>query len=156
MLDKLKDILLNTSSTDVQKNSELSGQKRLQAATYAMFIELANSDDEFSEEERELIYSLIKNQFGLDNSEMSELHELAKQSIDRSVSLYEYTDIINKYFSSDEKYEILKNLWRLILVDGKLDAHEEYFIRTISNNLHMEHKDLIGSKMEVKKESDLY
>jgi uncharacterized tellurite resistance protein B-like protein len=47
---------------------------------------------------------------------------------------------------------VLKNLWRLILIDGRLDKHEEHFVRIISNNLHLEHNDLIAAKIEVKKE----
>lgn len=154
MLTKLKDILMGTATEDAEEGSSLNSRKKLQAATYALFIELANSDDEFTENEKKLIYNIIKKQFDLDSDEMSELHELAETIMNRSVSLYEYTDIINRHFSSDEKYEVLKNLWRLILIDGKLDAHEEYFIRTISRNLHMEHSDLIAAKMEIKEEMD--
>lgn len=153
MFDTLKHILLG-NETDTQFESGIDDDKKLQAATYALFIELAHSDDEFSESERKLIYKLMQNQFGLSDSEMSDLLVLAERKMESNVSLYEYTDIINHHFSNDEKYEVLKNLWRLILIDGKLDAHEEYFIRKVSSNLHMEHSDLIAAKMEIKNEMD--
>ena len=38
---------------------------------------------------------------------------------------------------------------------NKLDKFEEYFMRTISKNLHLEHSDLIATKLEVKKENGI-
>ncbi len=153
MFDTIKQMLLGSETETKEYNA--GSEKKLQTATYALFIELAYSDDEFSAEERTFIHNLIKSQFGLSEDEMSELSLLAEQRMKSNVSLYDYTDIINHHFSTSEKYEVLKNLWRLILVDGKLDAHEEYFIRKVSGNLHMEHKDLIAAKLEIKKEMNL-
>ncbi len=125
---------------------------KLQVATCALFIEVAKADEEFSSGELKLIKDIMTAEFKLTESEIDELFSLAKKKMNQSVSLYEYTDEINKYYTKEEKYEILKNLWRLILIDGKLNAHEEYFVRTISRNLNLEHKELISSKLEIKNE----
>ena len=152
MFETIKNILGGTQSDFDVSSNETGRSKKLEVATCALFIELAYSDDEFAEEERKLINELIRDTFILDSDEMNELLELAEEKMQKNISLYEYTDIINHHFGKDEKYTVLKNLWRVILVDGKLDAHEEYFIRKVSSNLHLEHKDLISAKMEVKEE----
>ena len=152
MINFLKDLIYGEENGGSTSHDYSDKSKRVQIATCALFIEVANSDDEFSDDERELIFDLMKNEYDLSEEEIHELMELSHEQIAESVSLYEFTDIINKNFNPAEKYAVLKNLWRLILVDGKLDKHEEYFVRKISNNLNLEHKDLIAAKMEVKKE----
>ncbi|MCK5345210.1 MAG: TerB family tellurite resistance protein, partial [Candidatus Heimdallarchaeota archaeon] len=145
MINYLKELIYKNENGENSPAHYSDSSKRVQIATCALFIEVANSDDEFSDDEKELIFDLMKNQYHLSEEEMHELVDLSHEQIEESVSLYEFTDIINKNFDSTEKYSVLKNLWKLILLDGKLDKHEEYFVRKISNNLHLEHRDLIAA-----------
>ena len=151
MLGFIKNLISN-ENTQTEVSKKYSSETQLQIATCALFIEIANSDDDFSIEEKVFIEETMKNEFNLDDELVTELLALATQQTDESVSLYEFTDIINKSFGKDEKLIILKNLWRLVFADGKLDMYEEAFMRTISRNLHLEHSDMIATKLEVKNE----
>jgi len=144
-----------TTSTEEGQSKQIDTDRKLQIATCALMIEVANSDDNFSSDEKEEIYLLMKNTFDLTNNEIDNLLRQSEEAVNESISLYEFTDIINKSFDPDHKYEIIKNLWRLIFADEKLHSHEEYFIRKISNNLHLEHRDFIAAKLEVKKEMNI-
>jgi uncharacterized tellurite resistance protein B-like protein len=97
----------------------------------------------------------MKNNFKLTDEEVNKLLELSQKQIDKSVSAYEFTEIINEKLSEEEKYQIIKNLWQLAYVDGKLDKYEDYYIRKISNNLHISNQDRISAKLEVKKKLNL-
>lgn len=152
MLDYLKK-LLTEKTNNGEQTVELDNKRRVQIATCALFLEVANSDDDFSIEEKEFIESTMKDKFNLDDKTVSELINLSIKQTEKSVSLYEFTEIINQIFDQDSKFEILKNLWRLVFADGTLDKYEEYFIRKISGNLHMEHSNMIAAKMEVKAEN---
>ncbi|MGD8780554.1 MAG: TerB family tellurite resistance protein [Ignavibacteria bacterium] len=154
MFDFLKEVLLNKSENEQQSRS-LNSEARLQIATCALFLELGNADDEFTIEEEEKIFELMKNIFELNDEHVKELIGLSKEQVNKSVSLYEFTEIINNHFSFEEKFELVKNLWRLIYADEKLHAYEEYFIRKVSGNLHLHHQEMIGAKLEVKKELGL-
>ncbi len=137
----------------VEDNKEpVDNDKKNQIATCALFIEVANADDDFAKEEKGLIIKLMKQIFNLENDEVNELIKLSEKQIKDSVSLYEFTDTINKNFSSEEKYQILLNLWRLIFVDEKFHAYEDYLIRKIVNNLNLSHKEMIAAKLSVKEE----
>jgi len=151
MLGFIKNLISNNYiNEDVINNFDR--EKQLQIATCALMIEVATSDDDFSKVEKSFISKTMKQEFQLDDNLVTELIELSTQRIDKSVSLYEFTDVINKTYSREEKFIILKNLWRLVFADEKLDKYEEYFIRIISNNLHLDHSDMIAAKMDVKKE----
>lgn len=149
--------LIKTLLTGEKENNEeiietVSHEKRVQIATCALFLEVANSDDNFAKEEKENIYESMKKIFGLKDEYINELISLSKEQIRHSVSLYEFTGIINDHFSKEEKYEIVKNLWKLIYADNRVDQYEDLFIKRISSNFHLEHKDLIAAKLEAKKE----
>lgn len=152
MLGLIKDLLTGTKENNEEIINQVSHEKKVQIATCALFLEVANSDEDFAEEEKEKIYESMEKIFGLEDEYIKELISLSKEQMKNSVSLYEFTGIINQNFSEDEKYEVVKNLWKLIYADNKVDKYEDLFIKRISSNFHLEHKDLIAAKLEVKKE----
>jgi uncharacterized tellurite resistance protein B-like protein len=153
MLNFFKDLFSNNKSNT--QATEKEENNALQIASCALFLELANADDDFSNEEKTRIVELMKNNFKLTDEEVNKLLELSQKQIDKSVSAYEFTEIINEKLSEEEKYQIIKNLWQLAYVDGKLDKYEDYYIRKISNNLHISNQDRISAKLEVKKKLNL-
>ncbi len=152
MLGFIKNLISNNREAQSEMGNKYNSETQLQIATCALFLEIANADDDFSIEEKVFIEKTMKKEFNLDDELVAELLLHATQQTDESVSLYEFTDVINKQFGKDEKLIILKNLWRLVFADGKLDMYEESFMRTISKNLHLEHSDMIATKLEVKEE----
>jgi uncharacterized tellurite resistance protein B-like protein len=153
MFDFIKNIIGKTPD-NTDNTTETYSEQKLQIATCALFLEVANSDDEFSDTEKEFIKTTMQKEFNLSNDTLEQLMQLSEQQTRESVSLYEFTDIINKNFSRNEKLSIIKNLWRLAYADGRLDKYEEYFLRIINQNLHLEHADMIAAKLEVKKEKE--
>lgn len=151
MLETLRKILFANGYADNNPRN-VTNVKRIQIATCALFIEMGMADDDFTDEERKEINLLMKKTFNLTDQEADELFKLSEESVKQSVSIYEFTSLIDKNFTNEEKFELLKNLWRLIFLDKKLDSYEDNLIRKIRLTLNMEHSDLIAAKMEVKKE----
>lgn len=127
-------------------------EQKIQIAATTLFIEIAKADSDFSTKEHDRIIELLKNYFSLNSEQVKELIVLANTWIKESVSFYEFTEIINKHFTQDEKYELVKNLWRIVYIDKVLDKYEEHLIRIISNNLKLSHRDMIAAKLEAKQE----
>ena len=127
-------------------------ERKLQVATCALLLEMAKADNEFSEDERKKIIKVMQKTFNLDREYVDELIELSEERIKESISIYEFSTIINQNFSKDEKFELLKNLWRLIYIDETLNMHEDHLIKKIGSTLIMEHRDIIAAKLMVKEE----
>jgi uncharacterized tellurite resistance protein B-like protein len=159
MLDYIRKILSadsNAETSDVAGSFErVDHQKQLQVATATLFIEMARADGVFSVEEREQVISSLQKQFGLEAEYVNDLVELSKTKLLDSVSLYEFSSIINEHFSNDDKLELLKNLWRLIYTDKKLDKYEDRLIKIIGGMINIEHKQIINMKMFVRDELNL-
>jgi len=149
MLDFLKDLFSKSESANEET---INRQNLIQIASCALLIEVANSDDDFSSEEKNRIIELMKEQFNISTHDVKNLIKQSEEKINESVSIYEFTEIVNGQLNNEEKYEIVKNLWRLAFVDGKLDKYEDYYIRKITNNLNLSNQDRISAKLEVKTE----
>lgn len=140
---------------DVIEPTQDKSDHRLKVAACALLLEIAGADDSFESAERNKIMDIMIDRFNLHENEVENIMTESESSIDKSVSLYEFTDILNKQLTNDQKYEILKNLWHIAFADGNLDSYEDHYIKKISNNLHMYNKDRIAAKMEVKSELGL-
>jgi len=149
MIKYLKEIFKQS----IEKSETADDNKKLQVATCALLIEMAKADNEFTDDERKKIIKVMQKTFNLEKEYVDELIELSEENVRNSISIYEFTTTINENFSKDEKFELLKNLWRLIYIDETLNMHEDHLIKKIGNTLNMEHRDVIGAKLMVKEES---
>ncbi len=127
-------------------------EKKLKVATCTLFIEMARADNDFTNEERDKIISIMKSTFDLDDECVNDLMDLAEKRLKTDDSIYDFTKLINENFNNDQKFELLKNLWRLIYLDKKLDMYEDHLIKKIGGLINMGHEDIIGAKMLVKEE----
>jgi uncharacterized tellurite resistance protein B-like protein len=126
--------------------------KKLKVATCTLFIEMAKADDNFTDEEKDKIISMMKSTFDLEDECVKDLMDLAEKRLLSDDSIYDFTKIINQNFSNNQKFELLKNLWRLIYLDKKLDMYEDHLIKKIGGLINMGHEDIIGAKLLVKQE----
>lgn len=123
----------------------------LELATAALLIELTRADFKVEAEERRAVEEAIQRVFHLSEEETEELVRLAEEETDKSLSLYEFTHLIDRGFPIEKKKHIVELLWRVALSDSELEKHEEYLIRQISKLLHVRHEDFIEAKIRVKK-----
>jgi uncharacterized tellurite resistance protein B-like protein len=137
------------NSTSDRKN------KKIEIAACALFIEIAKADGEFTDEERKFIILEMKATFNMDDDYVNDLLQLAEHRIKESVSLYEFTGVINTSFTHEEKIELIESLWRLIYKDEKLNEYEDHLIKRISATINIEHKEIINAKLWVKQQIGL-
>lgn len=150
MLKYLKELFVNPL---IESNPDGNRDKHnLEIAACALLLEIAKADDDFDAEEKNRIIEIMTEKFRLSEDEVKVILEESEHSVRESISLYEFTDVLNQNLNSDEKYRIIKYLWEIAYTDGNLDSYEEHYIKKISNNLHLYNKDRIAAKMEVKKE----
>lgn len=150
MLNFFKEFFVNSLETN--KNSQTPEYDKIEIATCALFLEAAGSDFEFSEKEFDTVKNVLRNIFPISDEQIQKLINLADEKTNESVSLYEFTDILDKNLTNDEKFELMKNLWKILFADEKLSKYEEHLARIVNNNLRLTHNDFIASKLIVKKE----
>jgi uncharacterized tellurite resistance protein B-like protein len=121
---------------------------QLQLATCILLIEVSKSDDDYDKAEQEKIISLIKEKFSLTNDEIEEVFSVSNNHHNKMISLFEWTDIINKECSYDQKLVIIGFMWDIAFIDSKIDKYEDYTIRKVCDLIYVKHKDFINLKNE--------
>jgi uncharacterized tellurite resistance protein B-like protein len=118
----------------------------LQLAAAALLFEVLRADDDEHPDERAMLEQALRKAFSLSDRETSELAELADCEAAESVSLFQFTGLINQHFSAEEKVQLAEMLWQVAYADGRLDPYEEATVRKIAELLHVPHRDFIRAK----------
>jgi uncharacterized tellurite resistance protein B-like protein len=79
---------------------------------------------------------------------MDELMELARCERAEAVDIQQFTRAANAEMGREEKLAVLEAVWRIILADGRIDKHEEYYARKLTHLLRLEHRDFIDAKLK--------
>jgi uncharacterized tellurite resistance protein B-like protein len=124
-------------------------------ATAALLIEMMRSDASVSEAERKTITNIIRLKLALTTEEINELLKLAEEELWKSTGYYEFTSLINKGFTYEEKIMVIEHLWEVAFADTKVDKHEEHMVRKIADLLYVAHKDFIDAKLRVRNKAVL-
>ena len=128
---------------------EDSSEEKLQIATVVLFLEMMYMDDKVEPEEQEIILSLIHQNFSLTTEQTTSLLELAEQQRKQATDYFQFTSLINKNYSLEQKVRLIESLWKIAFIDGKLDMDEEYLVRKIADLLHAPHTAFIMAKNRV-------
>ena len=149
MIDVVKRFFSKAPKDDSQ-TTDRHPDHDIRVATCALFVEIARIDETFSPQEMETILSILKEKYGLSQEHADALIAEAEKELQESVDLWQFSNLINENYSTEEKIEIIETLWRIVYVDGKMDRHEHYLMNKLRNLLRLSHKQLIDAKLKVK------
>ena len=114
----------------------------LQISISALLIQTAAYDGIFDDIEKEKIKSLLKKYFDLTDERLEELFSLSLIINDDSNDIQQFTRKLNENLDYDEKLEIIEMMWKIIIVDGRIDDYENSLIRKISGLLYVHDSDV--------------
>ena len=142
----LKDRFPVSHDGDVAQDEERS----LMISTAVLFLEMAYSDFEISEQEIKEIRQTLSEFFKLKAHEVDELLSFAEESRNARNDIWKFTNLLKENLSHEQKQRILERLWDLIYSDQKVDKYEDALIRKLTNLLGLDHADMIAAKLKAK------
>ena len=138
----------------IKRTSEVtmpqSPERALQLATAALLVEVSRADHMVKEEERRAVADAVSRTFALTPEDTAALLRLAEEETQTAVSMYQFTHLVDKGLSMDQKIRIVELLWTVAYADAQQDKHEEHLIRRIADLLHVSHKDFIAAKLKAR------
>ncbi|MDI1278355.1 TerB family tellurite resistance protein [Methylobacter sp.] len=129
--------------------SENTLEEKLQLATVVLFLEMMYMDDKVDPKEQDVILSLVHQNFSLTAEQATSLIELAEQQRKQATDYFQFTSLINKEYSLEQKVRLIESLWKIAFIDGVLDMNEEYLVRKIADLLHVPHTAFIMAKNQL-------
>ena len=137
LFPKLKDEVSNNNSSDIDQ---------LQIATCILLIEVSKSDDDFDIKEQDKIKDLVKKKFNIPQDKIDHIFMHCNKEHDSMTSLYDWTEVVNKECSYEQKCMIIGYMWDIAFIDSKIDKYEDFTIRKVADLIYVKHKDFIALK----------
>ena len=148
----MRDKVMRFFSRVSPEHPEASGNRNKQdvrVATCALFLEMAHLDDAFTRKEMELILSILKEKYRLSDEHADHLLQEADKELKESIDLWQFSKLINENYSIEEKMEVIRTLWEIVFVDGRMDRYENYLMHKVATLLRLPNDKLIKAKLEV-------
>ena len=121
-------------------------------ACVALLLETSMADEILDESELMALKNTLQKDFQINEDEIDELIDLAKENVEDSTSLYEFTRDINDNFDAAERVKLIESMWKIAYADGNIDKYEEHIIRKVSNLIYVAHSDFIKAKLSAKEQ----
>lgn len=122
----------------------------IELATAALMIEVVRMDGAVDERERDAVMRAIQNNFHLTTDEAESLVGLAEQESKQATDLYQFTSLINKHLSHEQKADVIEHMWRVAYADNELSSYEQHVMRRIADLLYIPHATYVNAKMRAK------
>ena len=110
-------------------------------ALSALFIRIAKLDGNFDKSEREKIKELVKNRFQLGEEQTENVLVLAAKLESQSNDNIQFTKIIKDSVAYEDRFNLLKDCWLLVIADGARSYEEDGFMRLFCSLLGLSDKD---------------
>ena len=147
MLVTIKQFFVSYLSVEVSDDQQ--EDDRLQLAAAALLVEMMRMDDVIKEDESGKVHEIIVKEFGLTDESAKGLIELAEQELSDATDYYQFTSLINKSYTPEQKVQLVECLWRVAMSDDILCKYEEHMVRKVSELLYVPHRSFIAAKHRV-------
>ena len=89
-------------------------------ACIALLLETSMADEILDESELMAVKNTLQKDFQIKEDEIDELINLAKENVEDSTSLYEFTRDINDNFDAAERVKLIESMWKIAYADGNI------------------------------------
>ena len=147
--------MLNTIRAFFDRNiggpaNSVAERHSIQLATAALLVEVVRSDAAIEPREQQVVLRAVREKFGLSADEAQTLFRLAEEEVRTANDYYQFTSLINRQFSQQQKLRVIELMWEVAYADTELSAHENHVLRRIAELLHVTHNDYITAKIRAR------
>ena len=129
----------------------MNDSKEIVLASTCLLLSIANADDNIDDTEVAIIDEIIQDFFDLDKNQTQEVINEARKTLKESTDYFSYGKKLNEKFSLSDKIDFISCIFEVAYSDGEYHYLEEYMIKKIAHMLHIENKDLLNVKMDIKR-----
>ena len=129
----------------------MNDSKEIILASTCLLLSIADADNNIDDKELSIIDEIIQDFFNVNKEDTNAIINNAKKSLIESTDYFSYGKILNESFSITDKVDFLSCIFEVAYSDGEYHYLEEHMIKKIANILHIENKDLVDVKMDIKR-----
>ena len=129
----------------------MSDTKEIILASTCLLLSIAKADDKLDNKELNIINEIIQDFFDINSDLSKKIIAEALDDLKISTDYFSYGKKLNDYFSLTDKIDFISCIFEVAYSDGEYHYLEEHMIKKIANMLHVENKDLVNVKMDIKR-----
>lgn len=148
MLDRLRHFIIDVISPEAPDHRSFDETGCKLAAT-ALFIHVISLDGEPSDVEIRKLHELIETRFGLDPGTANKLITSATLAEGEAVDLYQFTSVLMRSLTDEDRLRIVEMMWELVYADGRVSEFEENVVWRAADLLAISSRDRIELKHRV-------
>jgi uncharacterized tellurite resistance protein B-like protein len=122
-----------------------------QLAMAALLVRLARADQDYSDDEKALILTLLQSRFSLAADQAKSLRAQAEELEKKAPDTVRFTKLIKDTVPYEQRQSVVRDLWALVLADGTRDAEENSMMRMVANLLGVNDRDSALARQSVDK-----
>lgn len=123
---------------------------RIKVATAVLLAEVARMDGEVVAGERQAALKAVREKFGLTEAEAETLLGLAEAEGRQASDYFQFTSLINRHFTADQKARVIEQMWSIAYADAQLSQYEEHLVRKIADLLYVPHATYIAARIRAR------
>ncbi len=123
---------------------------RIKVATAVLLAEMVRMDGEVDDAEKEAALRAVREKFDLTGDEAATLIALAEEEVRQAPDYYQFTSLINKHFTPEQKSRVIEQMWTIAYADAELNHYEEHLVRKIADLLYVPHATVIAAKIRAR------
>ena len=104
------------------------GADDMRVAVAALLVHATAVDGLITETESEEIHALLAKHYALAPEEVNRLLVEAEREERDAIDIYRFTSVLRDRLPPDQKRELIAMMWRLVYVDGRLEAMEDNLV----------------------------
>tara|TARA_B100000614_G_scaffold262832_1_gene298899 strand:- start:528 stop:941 length:414 start_codon:yes stop_codon:yes gene_type:complete len=125
----------------LKKNKEVVEEvKKIDFVALDLLMHVALADGSIAKDEIDNVLQYIKENYPNEDKEKTYLN--AYKKMNNSTSFFEEIKAININFDRSQKESLLKDIWMLIIADGKIDPYEENIFYRVGELLKIKRSTL--------------
>ena len=129
----------------------MNDSKEIILASTCLLLSIADADDNIDDKELSIIDEIIQDFFDIKKDNTQEIINEARKNLKDSTDYFAYGKKLNKTFSLTDKIDFISCIFEVAYSDGEYHYLEEHMIKKIAYMLHIENKDLVNVKMDIKR-----
>ena len=146
MLKAIRDFFDAALASD----GERADRHTIEVATAALLVEISRMDGEITAAERAAVLAAVRGKFGLTDAEAQQLVDLAEAEARQANDYYQFTSIITKRFSREQRIRVVELLWEIAYADATACPFEEHLVRKLADLIYVDHADFIHAKLKAR------
>lgn len=153
MIERLKELLRDSLGGQPEGAAGAPGHD-LRLATAALLLEMARADRDETDAERRAAGEVLARHFALERSAAEALLAQADERLEHTVSLYEFTRVLNDTLAPEERREVVRLVATVAASDGRFDAHEQHLLSKLADLLHLRRAEYATIRASVLRSTD--